>query len=145
MNIQIQRACKTDESAIRELLESNNLPTDTVGTDKTDFYLARSDDSIVGVAGFEHYGDDALLRSVAVPFRLHKKQIGSQMVDGMIGIARQNNVKRIILLTTTASGFFAKKGFTQIERSVIRNRDILESSQFQGGCCSSAVCMIMEL
>jgi amino-acid N-acetyltransferase len=145
MNISYRQATEKDSVAIRSLLESQKLPTETVGTTTTEFYLAVDKESIVGVAGFEYYGEDALLRSVAVHTSLQKKQFGSQLVDWMLSLAKQKGMKRIVLLTETASRFFAKKGFVIVERSVIFNEAMKKSSQFCGGCCSSAACMKLEL
>ncbi|MGD1046081.1 MAG: GNAT family N-acetyltransferase [Bacteroidota bacterium] len=145
MNISFRQATERDCTAIRSLLESHKLPTETVGTSITDFYLAINNEAIAGVAGFEYYGEDVLLRSVAVPISLQKKQVGSQLVDWMISLAKQKNVKRIVLLTETAPKFFAKKGFMTVDRSAITNDAMKKSSQFGGGCCNSAVCMILEL
>jgi amino-acid N-acetyltransferase len=145
MTISYRQATEKDDVAIHSLLESQKLPTETVGTTKTDFYLAVDNKSIVGIAGFEYYGEDALLRSVAVPTSLQKKHIGSQLVDWMLSIAKQKGLKRIVLLTETASKFFEKKGFVIIERSAIINETLKKSSQFCGVCCSSATSMKLDL
>jgi amino-acid N-acetyltransferase len=145
LNLTYRRATEDDTVAIRSLLESQRLPTETVGTTKTDFYLAVENDTIDGVAGFEYYGEDVLLRSVAVPAPLQKKHIGSELVEWMISLAKQKGLKRIVLLTETASKFFAKKGFRTVERSFIVNDVMKQSSQFSGGCCSSAACMVRSL
>ena len=145
LNLTYRNATEDDAAAIRSLLESQRLPTETVGTTKTDFYLAVENNAIVGVAGFEYYGEDVLLRSVAVPASLQKNHIGSEFVEWMISLAKQKGLKRIVLLTETASKFFAKKGFRIVERSFIVNDAMKQSSQFSGGCCSTAVCMILDL
>jgi len=145
MTISYRQASEKDNVAIRSLLESQKLPTETVGTSKTDFYLAMDNEAVDGVAGFEYYGDDVLLRSVAVPTSMQKKQIGSQLVDWMIAHAKQKGIRRIVLLTETASKFFAKKGFSVVDRSSINNEAMKKSSQFCGGCCSSAACMKLDL
>jgi len=145
LQITVRQADQHDTEAIRSLLNSQNLPTETIGTAATDFYVAVDQDAVVGTAGFEYYGDDLLLRSVAVPSALQRKHIGSQMVDGMIALARKKRMKRIVLLTETASRFFAGKGFTVVERSSIANDAMRQSSQFDGGCCSSASCMVLDL
>jgi amino-acid N-acetyltransferase len=142
MNITYRQAVANDAGAIRSLLESQKLPTETVDTTVTDFYLAIQNDVIVGVAGFEYYGPDVLLRSVAVRSELQKAGIGSQLVDWMLMLARQKGVKRSVLLTTSASKFFTRKGFIPVNRSIITNEAMKKSSQFSGGCCSSAVCMV---
>ncbi len=145
MNISYRQATENNTAAIRALLESQKLPTETVGTPTTEFTLAFDRDAIVGVAGFEYYGNDALLRSVAVPTSLQKKHIGSQLVDWMLSTAKKNGIKRIVLLTETASKFFAKKGFIVVDRSSITNEPMKKSSQFGGGCCSSAACMKLDI
>ncbi len=145
MNISYRQAAEKDTVDIRSLLESQKLPTETVGTTMTEFYLAVENNAIVGVAGFEYYDEDALLRSVAVPTSLQKKQIGTQLVDWMISLAKQRNIKRIVLLTETASKFFAKKGFIAVDRSSIKNDTMKKSSQFGSCCCSSAICMKLDL
>jgi amino-acid N-acetyltransferase len=145
MNIFYRQAAEKDTAAIRSLLESQRLPVDTVGTTLTEFYLALENEVIAGVAGFEYYGKDALLRSVAVPASLQKKQIGSHLVDWMLSLAKQKGVKRIVLLTETASQFFARKGFITVDRSSIENETMKKSPQFCGGCCSSASCMKHDL
>jgi amino-acid N-acetyltransferase len=111
----------------------------------TEFYLAVENKIIAGVAGFEYYREDALLRSVAVPTSLQKKQIGTQLVDWMLSMAKQKGIKRIVLLTETASIFFAKKGFMAVDRSSINNDLMKKSSQFGSCCCSLAICMKLDL
>lgn len=145
MNISYRHATEKDTAAVRSLLESQRLPTETIGTTMTEFYLAVENEAIVGVAGFEYYSEEALLRSVAVPTSLQKKRIGSQLVDWMISLAKQKSLKRIVLLTETASKFFSKKGFIPVERSTITNAEMKKSIQFSGCCCISAVCMVLPL
>jgi amino-acid N-acetyltransferase len=145
MNISYRHATEKDTAAVCALLESQRLPTETVGTTMTEFYLAVENEAIVGVAGFEYYGEEALLRSVAVPTSLQKKRIGSQLVDWMISLAKQKNVKGVVLLTETASKFFSQKGFIPIERLTITNSEMKKSTQFSDCCCSSAVCMVLPL
>lgn len=144
--LKFRQANESDYTALKSLLESQNLSTETVGTSQTDFYVAEDRHGIVGVAGFEYYGKDALLRSIAVPSSLQRKHIGSILVDYMIELARQKNIQRIFLLTETAAEFFARKGFEKIEKVHIGNSTIFQSSQFLGqSCCKKATCMVLEL
>jgi ubiquinone/menaquinone biosynthesis C-methylase UbiE/N-acetylglutamate synthase-like GNAT family acetyltransferase len=145
LKITYRQATGQDTEAIRQILESNRLPADTAGTSLTDFYVAVDSGRVVGVAGFEYYGEDALLRSVAVPKGMQKHRIGSNLVDWMMAHASQRGVKQLVLLTETASGFFAKKGFVAVDRSAVTNEAMKQSSQFGGGCCSSATCMLLSL
>jgi len=143
--LEFRRATPADNGTIRRLLESWKLPAESVGTKVTDFYVAVHTGAIVGVAGFEYYGEDVLLRSVAVASPFQRHQVGSRMVDWMIALAKQKNKKRIVLLTETASNFFSRKGFEIVDRVSLGNEALMRSSQFSGGCCSSAACMVLDL
>jgi N-acetylglutamate synthase-like GNAT family acetyltransferase len=145
LTVTFRKADEKDTSTIRSILEEQKLPTETVGTNRTDFYLAVNNETVVGVAGYEYYGDEALLRSVAVPASLQKNNIGSQLVNWMVRLAKQKGMKRIVLLTETASPFFKKLGFEKIDRSSIGNEAMNKYSQLSGGCCSSATCMRLEV
>jgi N-acetylglutamate synthase and related acetyltransferases len=145
MNLAYRQAVEADREIIRSILTSQKLPSESIGTGITDFYLALDNNTVVGVAGFEYYGEDALLRSVAVPSQYQKKGIGFQFVDWMIALGKQKRLKSMVLLTETASNFFAKKGFSVVGRSSINNEALKKSSQFCGGCCSSAACMKLDL
>jgi amino-acid N-acetyltransferase len=141
MKISFRKAIDSDNEILRSILLSQHLPVESIGTGVTDFYIGSENGAIVGIGGFEYYGDDVLLRSVAVPTNLQSRCIGSQIVDWMLDVATQKGFKRVFLLTETASAFFAKKGFTIINRSLITNNALKKSTQFSGGCCNSATCM----
>jgi hypothetical protein len=64
MNISYSGAHDSDERTIRSILEDQKLPTESVGTGRADFFLVLDHTDPVGTAGFEFYGEDALLRSV---------------------------------------------------------------------------------
>jgi amino-acid N-acetyltransferase len=134
-----------DEPKIRALLEEAHLPTETLGTTTTEFYVAEDNGVIVGVAGFEYYSGDALLRSVAIRSDQRNKGIGSALIDWMLSRARERRVKRIVLLTDTARKFFEKKGFQAIERSLIANSEMMKSSEFTSVCPASSISMMFNL
>jgi ubiquinone/menaquinone biosynthesis C-methylase UbiE/N-acetylglutamate synthase-like GNAT family acetyltransferase len=143
--LSFRQATGEDTETIRMLLEGADLSTETVGTTTTEFHIAFSGDRIVGVAGLEFYGTDALLRSVAVPANLRKHRLGSRLVEWILGQAKAKGMRRVVLLTETAAEFFRKQGFTAVERASIGNAAMLNSTQFKGGCCCSAACMLKEL
>ena len=145
MNLLVRPSQPSDDSRIRALLEESHLPTESVGTGVTEFFLATEGHEIVGVAGFEFYNDDALLRSVAIAARLRDRGMGSLLVAWMIGHAKERNMKRIFLLTQTAENFFARTGFHVTGRTGTGNPAMESSEQFSSSCPSSAVCMKMEL
>ncbi|MDP2884781.1 MAG: arsenic resistance N-acetyltransferase ArsN2 [Ignavibacteria bacterium] len=145
MEISYREAKPTETDAIRSLLEKSELPTESLGKNTTEFFIAESVGGIVGIAGFEFYGSDALLRSVAIPADLQNKGIGSGMVDWMLAQAKTRGTRRIVLLTDTAQKFFERKGFEVTDRSAIRNEAMTSSSEFTDACPVSAVCMILHL
>ena len=61
---------------------------------------------IAGVGGLEIYGDQALLRSVAVRKEFQGQGIGKKLVRQVEEVAIQSGIKSLYLLTTTASVFF---------------------------------------
>ena len=144
-NTKIRKAIESDNVTIRRLLETVKLPTESVEGGTATFFIAELDGSVAGIAGFEFYGRDALLRSVAVPPQLQKKGIGEKVVDSMIAIARKQHFTRIILLTETAEQLFKRKGFTVVDRAGIHNEALQRSTEFTTACPKSAVCMELIL
>ena len=58
MNISFREARNSDSGTICSILESQKLATESVETGKTDFFLAFENNTPIGVAGFEYYGND---------------------------------------------------------------------------------------
>jgi len=145
MKTSFRKATKIDEPQVRALLEEAQLHTESLGGKITEFFLADQGGVIIGVAGFEYYGDDALLRSVAVLANQRNKGTGSAMVDWMLSRAKEHHIKRIVLLTDTARKFFEKKGFAVVNRSLIDNEAMKKSSEFAYLCSASTTTMILNL
>jgi amino-acid N-acetyltransferase len=140
-----RRASYSDEPSIRTLLEQAHLPTESLGTNVTEFFVVEENGTIVGVAGFEYYDDDALLRSVAVQSGQRNQGVGSLLIDWMLSQAREHRIKRIVLLTDTAKTFFEKKGFRVIDRSLVTNDSMRMSSEFASVCPASSNTMMLNL
>jgi len=145
VGVELHIATAEDKVVIRSLLAEVNLPTESVDTGTTTFYIGMEDHSVVGVAGFEFYGKDALLRSVAVPPKVQKRGYGDRITERMISTAKSRGIERIVLLTETAERFFARMGFATIDRASIKNDAMKRSSEFAYACPSSATCMVLEL
>jgi len=143
--LQFRKSIGEDRDKIRSLLRTTKLPTESLGKDVTTFYVAEEKDRIVGIAGYEFYGDDALLRSVAVRPDLQHCGLGSQIVDFMLDLARKKRIRSVVLLTETARDFFLRKGFDVVDRSTINNEMMKKSSEFAYACPKSAVCMRRRL
>jgi len=145
MKTSYRKASEIDEPHIRALLEEAQLHTESLGGKITEFFLAEQGGVIIGVSGFEYYGDDALLRSVAVRANQRNNGTGSAMVDWMISHAKERHTKRVVLLTNTAREFFEKKGFAVVNRSMIDNEAMKKSSEFAYLCSPSTTTMMLNL
>jgi len=99
---------------------------------------------ISGIGGLEIYGDQALLRSVAVKKEFRGLGIGKMLVRQIEEVAIQSGIRSLYLLTTTASGFFRSLGYLQINRDEFAE-PLKQTAQFSGLCPISAVCMKKEL
>jgi len=67
------------------------------------------------------------------------------LADNAVAKARARGVRRLYLLTETASDFFAQHfGFRTIDRSRVEP-PASQSTQFRIGACSQATCMRLDL
>ena len=115
----IRRATVADFDGIRALLAACGLPSSDLTAETLDgFHVAIGDDEIVGVAGLQQIGDAALLRSVAVHPQLRGSGLGSSLVDASLALAQTRSLRALYLIPNdeAAHGFFARRGFTGIER-----------------------------
>jgi amino-acid N-acetyltransferase len=104
------------------------------------FVVAEYDGLIVGVAGIECYGGDALLRSVAVDATWRGTGLGAALVQRALAMAASRNVRTLWLLTTTADRWFPRFGFTVALREEVP-AGVQRSREFQGACPASAIVM----
>jgi amino-acid N-acetyltransferase len=121
------------------LIKRNGLPIEDIST-STKLFSITKDNEIAGTIGIEFHNQVALLRSLAVAETYRSKGIGGKLVEHIEKIAKQNAVKELILLTTTASDYFSKKAYRTIERNNVPE-EIKKSSEFSSTCPSSAVIM----
>ncbi len=131
---------------ILELLSEVQLPHDGVAENIANFFVARDASSrLVATIGLERYGNTALLRSAAVAPQYQGCGVGSQLTRHLLERATSDGVERIVLLTSTASGFFARHfGFCETPRTAFDN-ELAASSEWNLPRCSSAVCMSLAL
>ncbi|MGH9819914.1 MAG: GNAT family N-acetyltransferase [Pyrinomonadaceae bacterium] len=145
-NITIEAASPGDKASILDLLTDANLPLEGVEHFLTNYFVARKNSGrIVACAGFERHGDTCLLRSVAVLPSLQKTGIGVRIVRSILDEAKQTGVKQIVLLTTTARDFFARR-FHFIETNRESYNEVLKASpEWTLPHCSTAVVMKLEM
>jgi amino-acid N-acetyltransferase len=145
-NINITEASSDDLGDILDLLSRVRLPHDGVAEHITAFLLARDESSkLIATIGLEQHGTTGLLRSAAVAPEYQGCGIGSQLTEKLLEQATNNGVERVVLLTTTASEFFARRfGFCETPRGVF-DKELAGSSEWNLPRCSSAVCMSLDL
>jgi len=129
-----------DLPAVQRLLAASDLPLVGVRDALATFVVAESDGEIVGVAGLEVRGDDALLRSVAVRPAWRSRGVGRTLVTRVIADAEARGLRALYLLTTTAERYFPGFGFGEVARDAVP-ASVRETAEFQGACPASAVVM----
>jgi amino-acid N-acetyltransferase len=136
---ELRAARPADRRAIEQLLDAAQLPTVGVGDALDNFVVAQHDGRIIGVAGLELCGVNALLRSVTVVREWRGEGVGRALVERIIDEADARGVP-LYLLTTTAERYFPTFGFTTISRAAAPE-DIRTSEEFTVACPASATLM----
>jgi len=146
MNITINDASHDDLQDILKLLSQVQLPHDGVAENLSGYLVARDESSrLIATIGIERHGNTALLRSAAVAPEYQGCGIGSRLTEQLLERATNNGLERVVLLTTTASDFFARRfGFCESSRTAF-DKDLAASSEWNLPRCSSAVCMSLDL
>ncbi len=137
--------------AIRALLQQADLPVPGLTDAPVSFLVARAGTAgkpgqaaaakeIIGCVGWESYGTRALLRSQAVRADARGGGVGRALTETLCARLAAAGMTEVYLLTTDAAGFFAKLGFTRIERGQVPE-SVLQSREFTMTCCASAVVM----
>ena len=145
-NISITNASTHDLAEILNLLSDAQLPHDGVAENIDRFFVARDASSqLIATIGLERHGNTGLLRSAAVAPQYQGCGIGSELTRHLLERATNEGVERVVLLTSTASEFFARHfGFCETPRIVFAN-ELAASSEWNLPRCSSAVCMSLAL
>lgn len=137
----IRPATPGDLPAVLALLKDSGLPwQDITAAHLGGFLLAVDGESVLGTVGLERYGNDALLRSLAVAATRRAGGLGTQLADAIEQHARNTGLASLYLLTTTAAEFFARRGYQVIARSAAPAA-LQATSEFSTLCPSQAVCM----
>ena len=125
-----------------DILNQAGLPYSDIADIKwLDFIGWRQDSKIVGIAGMEQCGSQALLRSVAIVPQYRSQGIGKKLVAELHDRAQRRSVTECYLLTLDAENYFDKIFDYQIIERLDAPHDIANSSQFTGVCPASATLM----
>jgi len=143
-SVNIRPAHSGDLTAIHRLLVEAGLPTEGLHDVVDNLLAAESEGTVCGAIGFEHYGEDALVRSAVVCKERQGQGIGARMYDELRKRAKGIGIRRFVLLTTTAEAYFRSRGFIAIDRSTVKG-PMANSVEFTTACPSSATCMELIL
>ena len=139
----IEEGQSRDLPQIRALLHDAGIASD-VDRLVPCFLVARENGRVVACAALEEYEGAGLLRSVAVDVSHRNRGLGRNLVTALITRARTRGLTAVYLLTDTAAGYFARRGFRTITRTEVKPA-VLASEQFRGENCASSTVMVLEL
>ncbi|WP_428033650.1 arsenic resistance N-acetyltransferase ArsN2 [Amphritea sp.] len=142
--IEYKQAEKSDLAEIGTLLRYYDLPASDCFLHIENFVVAFAEGTLVGVGGFESCGNYALVRSFAVSPAFKGKGIARSIFQMVYGQALAQGKEALYLLTTTASDYFKKLGFSECVRSNCPE-PIRSTRQFSELCPGSAITMWLAL
>ncbi|WP_166727729.1 arsenic resistance N-acetyltransferase ArsN2 [Mucilaginibacter gilvus] len=128
------------KEGVINLLSAAKLPVEDLPAQLDNFIVVIENDTVIGVAGLELYGDYGLLRSVAVDKDQRGKGIASDLLARIEETAVSLSLEGIYLLTETAADYFNRKGYEHIARMDIPE-EVKASSEFSHVCAQSAIAM----
>ncbi|HKQ26291.1 MAG TPA: arsenic resistance N-acetyltransferase ArsN2 [Burkholderiales bacterium] len=139
-------ASEKDYGEVVALLEAASLPTEDLERSAMAHFLLAHDVSgnLMGAIGVEHYGRDALLRSLVVAPEYRNRKLGTKLVADLESRSRSLAVANLFLLTTSARDFFIRQGYQAIGRESVPAK-LLAAAEFTRLCPDSAVCMTKSL
>jgi UDP-N-acetylmuramate: L-alanyl-gamma-D-glutamyl-meso-diaminopimelate ligase len=142
----IRPAKRTDMPAVRQVLEQVGLAAESARDDAFPaFFVLSNEQGVVGCVALDVLGDDAILRALAVHPDARGTGYGWMLADMAVSQARWRGVRRIYLLTQTASDFFASKfGFRVVDRSTL-SKQVAASDTFTADRSAALVAMRLDL
>jgi len=142
--ITISRGGSEHLTVIRSMLAANDLPHEDVAAHVENFLLAWSGPDLVGTVGIELLGSDGLLRSLCVAPRFRNRGLAAKLSRSAEALARNEGVRRLYLLTTTARSYFERAGYTPCERESVPE-SVRGTTEFSLLCPHTATCMVRHL
>ena len=141
MTIRAQPLEREDLPILRAALAAAGLPVDDLDEPGRTFYAILDHRSrTIGYGGLERFGPNALLRSVVVPPRERGLGQGGVIVETLEREAAGRGVTTVYVLTTDAAPFFARIGYSSIDRASVPAA-IAATAQFATLCPATATVM----
>ena len=136
----LRPATLADLRDVERLSMGARLPVDGVAGSLPTFVVAEYNGKLVGVAGLELCGKDALLRSVVVAPEWRSRGLGRELVNQVIAEGEARRLRALYLLTTTADEYFPAFGFERTTRDGVPD-GVRATAEFRTGCPASATVM----
>ena len=133
-----------DLESVQLLLRSNNLPFEDCSDHLQNFMGIKRNDQLIAIGGFEHRGQYALLRSVAVDARHRGLKLGTSLVNKILVNLRFLEIESVYILTETADRYFNQFDFVAVERVKLPT-EIQSTRQCQSLCPATAIAMRLVL
>ena len=144
MFCQIEEIKTAEIALVKNILKEAGLPFEDIDQHSETFLTAKVGNEIVGAVGLEIWNDNGLLRSLVVKKNFRNYGFGNELYAASIDLAKQNNLKQVVLLTTTAEQFFSKKGFTKVTGNNIPSF-VKATKEYIIYCPSSSVIMMKQI
>lgn len=109
-------ADRSDLPAITSLLSSCGLPADDIAEHLPRVMTVFADSVLIAAVGLEVAGDVGLLRSLVVSADWRGRGIADELCRRIVDQARTSGVQELYLLTTTAQRYFARRGWSIVDR-----------------------------
>jgi amino-acid N-acetyltransferase len=143
-HLSVRQARPGDLPALRELLSLCCLPFDGVADHLDAFLVALEQGRLTGSVGLERYGADGLLRSLAVHPDYRGRSVGTNLTRRALREAHRLGLRRVFLLTETASEYFVRLQFRRVPRQQAPPA-VQASVEFASACPETAICMERRL
>ncbi len=139
------RSIEGSDPRLASALAAAGLPTDDL-TEPGRIFRAYETLSgrVVGYAGCEIYGEEALLRSLIVTDEARGRGFGGAILARICRRAFDEGAGRAHVLTMSAGKWFEEKGFSVVERSRAPSA-ILSTRQARSLCPSSASLLVRKI
>ena len=141
----IRPATPAELARIRGWLAADSLPVaDVTPSAAIEFLVALEGGEPVGAIGLERFGSTGLLRSLVVAASHRGAGYGTALVEALERRAAQAGIEWLALLTTTATDYFAARGYAITDRTALPDA-LLASREFSALCPASATCLARRL
>ncbi|MBO6577081.1 MAG: GNAT family N-acetyltransferase [Rhodothermales bacterium] len=143
--IRIEQVNPDLDPGVQDVLKASRLMAlDTTREDTISLAASMPESGVVGCAAVEKYGENGLLRSVAVLPDRRGQHLGEYLVTAAEAESVEAGIDALYLLTETAEAFFDRLGYDVVDRTDVPEA-VLASDQFAKLCPSSAVAMRRRL